>query len=243
MNSLIFIIATVIYMILNLIKNCKQNSVENKTKSILLIVGYIIISIIPTTLVINYYSNKYELDYKKTYPTVSYILMAMEKSDRGNGWYNEKIANLAINNPEIAKREYPKAIKERLKYFVKNPDEMFEFYIKKIASMWTENTYSAIQNNIRSDNDFIKKIRGPLNFYQKSMLLVICISSLSVLLQNYKHLSLEIIFLLTIFVGGFSFHILWEAKSRYIIPYIIVLIPISSIYIHKKREKKANGTL
>lgn len=243
MNSLIFIIATVIYMILNLIKNCKQNSVENKTKSILLIVGYIIISIIPTTLVINYYSNKYELDYKKTYPTVSYILMAMEKSDRGNGWYNEKIANLAIKNPEIAKREYPKAIKERLKYFVKNPDEMFEFYIKKTASMWTENTYSAIQNNIRSDNDFIKKIRGPLNFYQKSMLLVICISSLSVLLQNYKHLSLEIIFLLTIFVDGFSFHILWEAKSRYIIPYIIVLIPIASIYMYKRREKNAKWSL
>ena len=103
--------------------------------------------------------------------------------------------------------------------------------------MWTENTYSAIQNNIRSDNDFIKKIRGPLNFYQKSMLLVICISSLSVLLQNYKHLSLEIIFLLTIFVGGFSFHILWEAKSRYIISYIIVLIPIASIYMYKRREK------
>ena len=44
---------------------------------------------------------------------------------------------------------------------------------------------------------------------------------------------MDLIFLLTIFVGGFAFHILWEAKSRYIIPYIIVLIPIASICINK----------
>ena len=40
--------------------------------------------------------------------------------------------------------------------------------------------------------------------------------------------------LITIFIGGFAFHILWEAKSRYIIPYILVLIPISTIVINKK---------
>ena len=30
-----------------------------------------------------------------------------------------------------------------------------------------------------------------------------------------------------IFLGGFLFHILWEAKSRYILPYIIILIPVA----------------
>lgn len=58
-----------------------------------------------------------------------------------------------------------------------------------------------------------------------------------VLLQRRKNLSLEIIFLITIFIGGFAFHLLWEAKSRYIIPYIIVLIPIASIKIKEWKRK------
>ena len=67
-----------------------------------------------------------------------------------------------------------------------------------------------------------------------------------VLIQNRKNLSLDIIFLITIFIGGFAFHILWEAKSRYIIPYIVVLIPVASISIKKfdirlkKKFKKEN---
>ena len=70
-------------------------------------------------------------------------------------------------------------------------------------------------------------------FYQKANLLLITASSLIIIIQNRKKLSLEIIFLLTIFIGGFAFHILWEAKSRYIIPYIVILMPITAVEINK----------
>lgn len=46
-------------------------------------------------------------------------------------------------------------------------------------------------------------------------------------------MSNENILLITIFLGGFFFHILWEAKSRYIIPYFLILIPIASIKLNK----------
>ena len=46
------------------------------------------------------------------------------------------------------------------------------------------------------------------------------------------------LFLITIFIGGFAFHILWEAKSRYIIPYIVVLIPVATIHMRKFNRKK-----
>lgn len=48
----------------------------------------------------------------------------------------------------------------------------------------------------------------------------------------------KLILLLTIFIGGFLFHTIWEAKSRYIIPYIVVLIPIASIEINKIKFKR-----
>lgn len=236
MNSLIFIIATVIYLILTLFKDCTKKVWKENLTSILVIVFYIVVSILPTSLVQSYYSNKYNLDEGKKYPTISYFLMAMEEGPRGNGWYNEDIAVSAIKQPDMARADYPRKLQERLGYFMQNPGYTLRFYLDKITSMWTENTYSAIMNNTLEDDAPINNLKAPLTFYQKALLLVTAICAVIVLIQNRKNLSMELIFLLTIFVGGFVFHILWEAKSRYIIPYIVVLIPIASVGIKKLKK-------
>lgn len=88
--------------------------------------------------------------------------------------------------------------------------------------------------------DPLQEVAKPVTFYQKALLMVICLCSFVVLIQNRKDLSLEVLFLVTIFIGGFVFHILWETKSRYVIPYIIVLIPIASISIQGFKRKQIN---
>ena len=231
MNTLIFIIATVIYLCLVLFKDFLKKDWKEKLINIFVIVFYIIISIFPSTLVQNYYLNKYNLDKNKSFSSLTYVLLAMSESRRGNGWYNEDIAEYAMRNPEQAKIEYPEKIKERLIYFSKNIGYTFNFYKDKIASMWTENTYAAEYSNYK-DYSF-ENIPSPISFFQKAMLILICVCSLIFLIQNRKNISLDVIFLITIFIGGFAFHILWEAKSRYIIPYIVVLIPIASMNIKK----------
>lgn len=231
MNSLIFIIATIMYLVLNLFKNITQKCYKENLLNMLIIVVYIAISIIPSSLIKNYYLEKSNLEKNKETPNASYFLMAMEEGPRSKGWYNEEIAEYALKNNEIAKNEYVGKIKERLNYFSKNIGYTFNFYVTKIASMWTENTYSAVRNNTVEGKAF-EELINPITFYQKVLLLIICICSIIVLIQNRKNLSTELLFLLTIFIGGFAFHILWEAKSRYIIPYIVVLIPIASIYIN-----------
>ncbi len=238
MNSLIFIIATVIYLLINLFNEfTKRNTKQNLIK-VLIIATYIIISIIPSALVKNYYLNKYNMDKEKAYPNISYFLMAMKESWRGNGWYNEDIGEPALKDPVNKKIEYKDRIKERLIYFSKHLDYTFEFYTKKIASMWAENTYSAVRSNLAEETDPIANATKPLMVYQKTLLILMCACSLIVLLQNGKNLSIDVIFLITIFIGGFAFHILWEAKSRYIIPYILALIPVASIFINKINLKE-----
>lgn len=233
MNSLIFIIATVIYLLINLFSGITKRNIKQNLIKILIIAMYIIISIIPSSLVKTYYLNKYNMDKQKAYPNISYFLMAMEESWRGNGWYNEDIGEPALKDPINKKIEYKDRIKERLIYFSKHLDYTFDFYTKKIASMWAENTYSAVRSNITEENDQIVNTTKPLMVYQKTLLILMCVCSLIVLIQNRKNLSVDVIFLITIFIGGFAFHILWEAKSRYIIPYIIALIPVASVYINK----------
>ena len=190
----------------------------------------------PSSIVKNYYYSKYNLDKSKIYPTQSYLLMAMEESWRGNGWHNEDISKPALYEPEKKKQEYTQKIKDRLIYFSKNLDYTFKFYTMKIASMWAENTYSSVRNN-RTKKYTFENIIEPLTFYQKALLILICVCSLIILIQNRKSLSLELIFLITIFIGGFAFHVLWEAKSRYIIPYIIILMPIAAIKINNSTFK------
>ena len=232
MNSLIFIIATVIYLLLSSFKEIKTNSLKKNLLNIVIIGMYVGVSILPSSLVKNYYLDKYNMDKSKAYPNISYFLMAMEEGPRANGWYNEGIGEPALKDPENKKVEYVGKIKERLSYFSKHIGYTFDFYTKKLASMWTENTYSAVRNNTRQDNDPIENMIEPLTFYQKVLLIITCLCSLIVLIQNRKDLSLDVIFLITIFIGGFAFHILWEAKSRYIIPYIVSLIPVASISVH-----------
>lgn len=238
MNSLIFIIATVIYLLLNIWKEWSKEEWKNRILQMAIIITYIIISIAPASLVKNYYFQKYGLDKNKIYPNESYFLMAMEEGPRGNGWYNENIAGPALKNPKEMKIEYTQNIKDRLTYFSENLGYTLQFYSKKITSMWTENTYAAIRNNTVGEEDILEDFINPLTFYQKVLLLITCLCSIIVFIQNRKNLSMEVIFLITIFVGGFAFHILWEAKSRYIIPYIVILIPVATIHIHKFNVRK-----
>ena len=235
MNSLIFVIATVIYLLFNLFTKITSKTVKENIINALLIVIFIVVSIVPAQIVNDYYINKYNLDKSKEYPNISYILMGMSESWRGNGWYNEDIGEPALKNPESSKEEYADKIKDRLTYFSQNMGYTFRFYTMKLASMWSENTYSAVRLNLlhESEDDYLNVIKEPLTFYQKALLILMCVCSIIVLIQNRKNLSVNVIYLLLIFMGGFAFHIIWEAKSRYIIPYIVVLIPIASIEINK----------
>ena len=81
--------------------------------------------------------------------------------------------------------------------------------------------------------------------YEKVLLILIFGCSILVVYQKRKDMSLDLALLLIIFIGGFLFHLLWEAKSRYILPYIIAIIPIASIEIEtifkKKKKMITNG--
>lgn len=84
MNSLIYIIATVIYLSLKLLEEIKELSWKANLIKLGIIIGYIIITILPATLIKNYYLTKYNMDKSNAYPNVSYFLMAMEKGPRAN---------------------------------------------------------------------------------------------------------------------------------------------------------------
>lgn len=261
MNSLIFIIAIIMYLLMNLFQDFTTKTVKSKMIEIVVVGVYIFIAFLPSTIIKNYYSDKWELDKNKSCPYVSYLLMSMEESYRANGWYNEQISEPAIRNPDMAKEEYLGKIKVRAGYLLRNPGYAFNFYVMKTASMWTENTYASIfynvdgrtysimdyvrgVNSLVTNEEFdpfpVESLAEPINFYQKALIILSCGCCLLFLLQNRKNVSLEVLVLITIFIGGFMFHTLWEGKSRYIIPYVVAIMPVAAISIKDVilRDKK-----
>ena len=128
-NSLIFIIATVMYLIFDLINEFTKKTWKRNLLSITIIIAYIIISILPSSLVKNYCLIRYNMDKDKEYPNISYFLMAMEEGPRANGWYKESIGEAALKDPENIEKEYLERIKERLVYFSQNIGYTFNFIL------------------------------------------------------------------------------------------------------------------
>lgn len=249
MNSLIYIIALFIYLILDILKT------EKKLAKIVVIIVFLAIAILPTNIIKTAIQHKLEFEKEKAFPTTGFLLMGMSETERANGWYNNNIASIGMSNVEKSKEVYKNAIKIRVESFIKKPLYAIKFYASKTVSMWAENTYSAIWYNQSFnfnkksvpqpekqdiDNKLIEA-RNDIIIYQKALILIIFGTSICVLLKYKDKLSNEVLLLVIIFIGGFLFHTLWEAKSRYIISYIIVLIPVASIIINEgKNVEKFN---
>ena len=241
-NILIFIIAMVIYLVLDLIS--KKENVKNVITKIIVVIGFIIISMLPSNITKIYFCQKCDLDKNRTFPVTGFLLMGMDDQSSTPGWYSGRIVQMSFEDIDKAKIEYKEMLKERTRYLINNPIYTVAFYLEKDSSMWAETTFGAVRynfseqfgdnkyNNIELDN-FLKDTNNYVLLYQKALVLLIFVFSAIVIIQKRKNLSNEVLLLLTIFIGGFLFHNIWEAKSRYIIPYIVALIPIASIEIEK----------
>lgn len=247
MNYIIFVIAMIIYLVLNFKK-------ENIFRQIMYIIIFIAIILIPYKLVGAYVTERLNLDKEATIPTSSFLYIGVYDGERGAGWYSQEAMKVAQTDVKNAKNYYPPILKERVKYLATHPLEGFRFYKNKIVSMWTDNAFqcifynlpvhldgmpkelydSAINENEFYSNYFVEKGSEQIKIYMKGIVLLVFTLSLINLLKYKKELSNEAILMITIFLGGFFFHVLWEAKSRYVIPYFVVLIPIACISLNKE---------
>jgi hypothetical protein len=277
-NILIFAIAEVLYLLLNLIikdqdkvketdclaensseeltleaKKNRKRIIKDACLKVLIILLFIIISLLPSSLITGLIQNKYNLNKAEQIPTSTYIYIGMTEGTRANGWYNINSLWAWEKPMDEAKQMYSEAISKRVKELFTNPIKLIEFYAKKNISMYAENTYAAIYYNIsdnfeldeykneEKDKEVTSKQNG-LQLYDKALILTVFIGAFVILIKNRKQLSKEELILIIVFAGGFLFHNIWEAKSRYVIPYLIILIPLASKYFTlaeiKRKEKK-----
>lgn len=196
---------------------------------------------------------------------ITYIAMSIQEPITHNsGWYHDVRTVETIypgNNFEkqATINESKEIIKERLQEFYNNPKIAQQFYLDKIASTWLEPAYQTLWwsepanaydsfpedyiNYISNNKILLSILHGKLHIVLLKYLDVVEIMVFSMTLisifvgiKNKKINYQNVIFIL-IFIGGFLFHIIWETKCIYVIPYYIMLLPSASNGIEQIREK------
>ena len=254
-NINILLVAAVIAIFLNSIhkKNCKQ---------LLWIVVLFIFSQVGTRCVSQIYVSRAGLaEYPSGIPKIAWVAMSMQEADEGGyacGWYNAYNWNIYIENGYDAVQTTDACIdnlKNSFNKFLHEQKYTVNFFYKKFTSQWNAPTFqSMITNEWASRHvdglspvaifflyglgrDILYKI---MNIYH--FIIFLC-CSFFFLLGRKQWTFLKAYYILNIF-GGFLFHMLWEAQSRYILGYFVLLLPLAAYgcfyllnYISEKFQK------
>ncbi len=232
-NTLILIIAVLLAVLFHWIKSRKHIFMIYGFTLALLAVG-----ILPTVQKLyEHRADNYLLPGVSAY---SYFAMGMQEAPRGNGWYNGFNFNTYLDtglNNELTEQISKETITLRLEEFAENPTSAIAFYRDKILSQWTDGSFACRQAIVSAfydcDGIWTSLFDGALsrlfteycNIYQ----FIIYALVLLFLIRGHKSGNLLLYIGLIGIIGGFLFHIIWEANSRYILAYWLLMMPYAAM--------------
>ena len=168
----------------------------------------------------------------------SFIAMGLQEDETTAGWYNGYCLRVYYDNnrdtvlsEKIAKKE----VEDRLTFLFSDKHNAYQFFSKKTASMWIEPTYQGYWiNQVREHrvifpewlNIFMsaKGYTVAARIFDYFQILIWTGTILWLIFEDKSKFANKSFFLLS-FVGGFTFNLMWEAKSQYAITYYILLFP------------------
>lgn len=234
LNSLIFVVAVGIVWIIRLIK-------KPQLKSAALLIFTVSMILCTKSLPQRFYENRFDDRLGDGVPQISWMAMGMNEGNSCAGW-NKNMYTIQNFREHHYDREITSAvsreeINNRLQYFREEPAYAADFVSRKFLSQWNEPTYQGLWNNQVRKNysepgqffDVIcHKIDGGLtrlmNYYQQLIFFGFTLG-LICLMRN-KGIRASIFPLIVL--GGLLYHLLFEAKSQYALPYIILMIPVAA---------------
>ena len=186
-------------------------------------------------------------------PATLYIAMGMQGDA---GWFNSYNTDTYIvvdADPIEADAWARGSINIQIDYFRKNPNSCLKFYYNKINLQWNSPMMQSLWMNHKFNgypgrvaiSIYEGKLNSVLNVisncHQMFVYLMCIIFSISIFKEK-ENVKIEELIYVVFVIGGFLFSILWEAKTRYILPYYsMLLIEASfglSIFINKYINKK-----
>lgn len=247
-NSLIPIIAVLLVLLFETLRSGR--SVQMRLVLLLMAVCLAVTSVGILPLVQKCYEEKADSTLSSGVTAMSYFAMGMQEASRGCGWYNGfniDTYDAAGMDSGLADEISRQAISERFAYFREHPGYAFHFYLDKHLSQWADGTYASRQATLATyggrSRFFHEVYEGSLsrayiewgNAWQNVLYLgclLFCIVGWRDRKKSGVCSNLYIYVGLIAVLGGFLFHIIWEANSRYIFSYSLLLMPYCAAGIH-----------
>lgn len=183
-------------------------------------------------------------------PMVLYIAMGMQEGDKEAGWYNGynmyTYQDVCLYHGPTAAELGKAEIRARAKELLLHPAYGADFYWRKFSSQWSEPTYGCFIMTYAAENGrggFACNVyEGGVNrvltsFMDSYQLLIYGTALLLLISRRKKREPLENEILLIVILGGILFHMLWEAKSRYVLPYFVMMLPLTAAGICEITQK------
>ena len=246
-NYLIFLIGMVIYGAMEGLNNKKLQMVWIPVMLIVCYLG----SAMAVKLVTEHVTG-YPVDAGAS--AWSWIAMGLQEGKRAPGWYNGYNSGSYINSefdPVLQAMDAKDRIRQSLETFSGDKWGALEFFTKKTASQWNNPTFQGFWNiQVRSSEvmqsqwlihmtDAIgaHQWTGFLNLFQFVILAGALMYTWG---ERSGRKKLQTSVLAMIFLGGFAFHLIWEAKCQYTISYFVLLFPYAVAGFHDMSEKISN---
>lgn len=232
-NYLIVLVASVlVYLFYALYKK----KIRNAIVVVLLICVYVLASVGVNTAI----EKKTGMEISKGVPTVAWITMGMSESKRGPGWYsgyNEQLYFDAGYDSEKAHMQGVEDLKDRIDFLKSDLKYTSDFFVKKVLSMWSEPSFQSlwIQFVKPHQTEFPKwitdlfEVDSTVNrwycqiydIWQTATYFFVLVY----LALNTKKIKIYQLLPGIIMLGGFLFHLFWEAKGQYSVIYFFLIMP------------------
>lgn len=242
-NYLIFLVAMCIYAFLEFL-SCKK--IRTLAFLLLMVLGVWLGNLGVNTWASHLHGQKLEQGMSSW----SWVAMGLQEGERAPGWFN------AYNMASYEEANYDTALQaqnareniaESLRNFAEHPTEAIQFFTRKLASEWNNPTFegfSIVHKMDRSGSaksDWVWKLLTTYGVYQWAKYLNILQSFVLLgvvfwILLHKKEENRESLVLPIIFIGGFLFHLFWEAKCQYTIIYFVLLFPYAVLGYQKMAD-------
>ena len=179
-------------------------------------------------------------------PMLTWVEMGLQEGSRAPGWFNNYNVHIYLDNHED--RELTAAAVERdlertIRYFMEHPGYGADFFNRKLRSMWTEPTFqslwiqevkgfgwlfSAFARSLFKEGGMANEVYWELcNAVQT----LVYAGALLFAVFHFRRVQFQGLLFAVIFIGGFLFHLFWEAKGQYAVSYFVLLIPYAVLGI------------
>jgi len=196
-------------------------------------------------------------------PYICWFDLGMTEANNAPGWYNSRSYSAFKDcglDAQKATENAKEHLAERKEAFLADAQYTNDFFSRKFLSQWNETTYESIWNNnvrLQKSNktgiakwvcsDGEKATRKFIDFHAQFVFL--CALAGVVLLLREKE-ALRMMMPMTV-LGGMLFHLLFEAKSQYSVPYAVMMLSFAGyggvrlldrILAHLKKKENATDT-